>query len=66
MENIDRTKIKREIRQRRNQRFYEKRKGDRIFCECCVRFIDKYYWKTHIQTALHKHCEEIFHEQKKQ
>lgn len=64
MENSDRTKISKALRKKRNERFYEKRKNDRIFCECCKRHIDKYYWTGHINTRLHKRCQEIADESK--
>lgn len=68
MENLTESQkiISKKLKQERNKRYYMKRKGDSILCECCCRKIDPFYWSTHIKTKKHARCMNIFEESKKE
>lgn len=66
MENLEiiRKDMSKALKSKRNERYYEKRKNDRMFCESCKRYIDKYCFAVHLKTRLHQRCQEITEEAK--
>lgn len=50
----ERKKMVKLAKQERNKKTYEKTLSTCMTCDVCAIKVNKYYWKTHIETTRHK------------